>query len=988
MAKAIIGAAMLVGAVVATVVTWGAASPLLIAAIASVASMGISMEASALAQSLSDQRGVGITTRQAAGLRQIVYGQQRIGGTSIYQSTTGAGGPGNYVFNYIIVLTSHAIDGIVNLYLDGRQVYWKQDGSLGNVGCGSVANPPVCTATIGTGGLITAIAATGGSGFANVKPTRYRVRINGGGGSGASAYATNSGTPASPVWTVHMVNEGVGYTSQPEIDIQGAFTFGGVGAADEQDPSQPGYGLGYGIGPGGPHYDFSGKVYCEARFGDQPAGDYMQSLYNNDPTWQASCRVAGCAYIYLNVGYDTSNFPTAPEVRLTVTGKNDIFDPRTGKSGYSTNWALQVADVITDPVWGLGDNTVNQAQLIAAANVCDELVMTSQGNEINFAQHIHYDTASAPGDVLAMMMPAAGGRLSRIGGEWFIWPAYWQGPSFTLDESSLLDDIQWEPYRSFKDLINRVNGTYIAPNSPYNVAGNLYDSNGWYYGATANLWPLAWQPTNYPQYACDVRHGYGTDVYLAADGGTQLPKELSLRGVISIVQAQRLAKIDLLRNRHQGSGVFRMNLAAWQMQPIDVIEFSMPLMSWANKYLEIDKVQLIAEPMKDGAGEEGPMMLSLAVSVQETDPSIYEWAESEELTPYDVPAAPGNISSVVPPPTGLTLTDNATTSVMQSDGTVMPRLLVSWTPPADTYVNNGGSIQVQWQDYTAVWLSGAWVDAGTFSGNATNCLIDNVSAVTAVNVQVRSIRSNGATSVWVGVNNHTLPRPRPQLSAASQVTGTTVNPAVASAFADLPELGSGDASMTIDVDGNACLVGVNLAFACATGSGGGVSNVGRTFSGTTASVPPTVTISIAGDGAGASATLTFSYVSGSGAGTVWSASLAITPGSGYTHATATVVISGSAPGYSAGTTTYSCTISGLTPVSGQPIQIQVLMDGAQVLGPAVISTDVDGNAEYAATVLILPAPAAGNHVFEVQAMTTSADTIVSTARSFQLVELA
>src|ERR1039458_5853410 len=68
---------------------------------------GLAMEAGAVAEALTTQRGQNITTRMAAGLRQIIYGMQRIGGTVVYQSTTGAGGSGgNYVYNYIIAVAN------------------------------------------------------------------------------------------------------------------------------------------------------------------------------------------------------------------------------------------------------------------------------------------------------------------------------------------------------------------------------------------------------------------------------------------------------------------------------------------------------------------------------------------------------------------------------------------------------------------------------------------------------------------------------------------------------------------------------------------------------------------------------------------------------------------------------------------------------------------------------------------------------------------
>jgi hypothetical protein len=708
---------------------------------------GVSMEAGALADALTSNRGQNISTRQAAGLRQIIYGTQRVGGVVIYQSTTGVGGSGgNFVYNYIIAVATHSIDAFVNVFLDGRQVFWKQDGNTANVGCGSVATPATTVVTI-SGGAVTAIAVTApGSGYANVKPTRQRVRIYGGGGSGAAAYATNSGTPSSPVFTVHVTSGGSGYTTAPTAEIQGLYVFGGVGAADTQDPTQIGFGSGYGIGPSGAHYNFSGKVFCEARFGDQIPSDYMASLSANDSVWPSTANVSGVAYLYLNVGFDTNLFTNPPEIRITVNGKDTIYDPRSGATGFSTNWALQVADVITDPTFGLGDaGSVNTAQLIAAANVCDQLILTSQGNEPQYPQNIHFDSSTAPGDQLSLMMPSAQGRLSRIGGQWFIWPAYWQGPSYSFDSSVLIDAPTWTPNRSFKDLFNRVNGTYIAPNYPYATSGNLYDANGWYYGTRSNVWPFAWQPTNFPQYAADVRHGYTSDLYLAEDGGVQLPKELGLRGVISITQAQRLAKICLMRNRFQGSGSFPMALAAWaQMQPTDVFNFTWAALGWSSKVLEVDSIHFVVEPVKNRAGGEDDQTPAITATITaiETDPTIYEWSIAEELTPYDVPAAASQIPSSPAAPTLFTVTSSAATAIVGADGIVTPRALLSWNAPLDISVTQ---IEIQYQ------LAGApaWLAAGMVAVGLFEHYVSGVIAGQTYNFQIRSVRPSGNTSGWV-----------------------------------------------------------------------------------------------------------------------------------------------------------------------------------------------------------------------------------------------
>ncbi|SEB40561.1 hypothetical protein SAMN05443244_0317 [Terriglobus roseus] len=285
------------------------------------------------------------------------------------------------------------------------------------------------------------------------------------------------------------------------------------------------------VGPDGNTYNFGGLVFCEARFGEQVSGDVLASLNANDPHWATTANgnpyVGGCTYVYLKIEYDTSMFPSEPEIRFDVNGKCDIFDPRTQTNGFTTNWALIVADRMCDPVFGLGmsyTDDINIPQLIAAANVCDEPVeLAGGGSEVRYACCWHGDTGTGTGDVISTMMSAAAGRISRIGGQWYIWPAYWQGPSFTFDENVVLANaFQWNPYRSLKDRFNRVTGTYVAPNFPYNAAGNLYDPNGWYDGTIQNNFGFAFQPTNFPQYAMDPAHGYPSDQWLAEDGGHRL----------------------------------------------------------------------------------------------------------------------------------------------------------------------------------------------------------------------------------------------------------------------------------------------------------------------------------------------------------------------------------------------------------------------------------------------------------------------------------
>jgi hypothetical protein len=70
--------------------------------------------------------------------------------------------------------------------------------------------------------------------------------------------------------------------------------------------------------------------------------------------------------------YSAEQLPQFPEIRFKVRGKNDIYDPRAGTTGTAPNWALCVADALTNSEFGASDAMVNQQTLIVAANVCDE----------------------------------------------------------------------------------------------------------------------------------------------------------------------------------------------------------------------------------------------------------------------------------------------------------------------------------------------------------------------------------------------------------------------------------------------------------------------------------------------------------------------------------------------------------------------------------------------------------------------------------------
>ena len=188
---------------------------------------------------------------------------------------------------------------------------------------------------------------------------------------------------------------------------------------------------------------------------------------------------------------------------------------------------------------------------------------------------------------------------------------------------------RWRSKVSSRDLYNGVKGTYISP--------------------TNN-----WQPSDIPPYAQDTLHGYASgsplhpegDANMAADGGDRRWFDIQLPFTISTAMAQRLAKIELMRRRQQGTGTFVYNMSLYHATALDIVQMTLPLLGWTNKLLEVSAHRLKLDKVQVDSSE--VTLLGTELDVQETDPSIYDWDPSEELSAkgYQQSALPSNVGTL------------------------------------------------------------------------------------------------------------------------------------------------------------------------------------------------------------------------------------------------------------------------------------------------------------------------------------------------------
>lgn len=98
--------------------------------------------------------------------------------------------------------------------------------------------------------------------------------------------------------------------------------------------------------------------------------------------WTADHKQTGCAKVYVRLAWNRDIYSGIPNISAVVRGKK-IYDPRTATTYYSNNAALCIRDYLLNTETGLGATSaeLDDAALIAAANICDEAILRAADTE-------------------------------------------------------------------------------------------------------------------------------------------------------------------------------------------------------------------------------------------------------------------------------------------------------------------------------------------------------------------------------------------------------------------------------------------------------------------------------------------------------------------------------------------------------------------------------------------------------------------------------
>lgn len=457
---------------------------------------------------------------------------------------------------------------------------------------------------------------------------------------------------------------GLGERGEPADQNQLVITIAGHAIDSIQDvhfdDERPEIDLTTGIGLG-PWY---GKVFLEWNYGYDGQEAFPSLVTDSQGIWTADHRQRGCARVYARLNYNEELYPNGvPNISFTVKGKL-VFDPRTDspitvigatnatpivieatghgfvggevvrivgvnsdnmqqpngtwgidfvdanhfslqgsngtqayvsggqifKLGYSPNWALCTADYILDPWVGMGVPwaKIREAVLIASANISDEEIELDEASppttERRYTLNATFETSEQHGEILAKMANAGAGHVTYIGGEWHIIAGAFRLPVMELTDSDVVAQMKVDLWRPKRDLVNGVKGTF--PSALHNYIETDFPAIP---GAT----------------------------YLAEDRGIRVWKDIFLPFTTSPTACQRIAEIDLNRNRRQISVQMTCSMRAYELQPGDVVEFTHSHYSWALETFEVAECGL-------GRNDDGAMTVTL--QLVQTDVNVYGFA--------------------------------------------------------------------------------------------------------------------------------------------------------------------------------------------------------------------------------------------------------------------------------------------------------------------------------------------------------------------------
>jgi len=317
-------------------------------------------------------------------------------------------------------------------------------------------------------------------------------------------------------------------------------------------------------------------------------------------------------------------------------------------------------------------------------------------------------STSKLGDIITALCGSMSGSLVYVNGKFRMLAGAYQVPTVTITNDDIIGDLTCSRGGK-RDKFNAVKGVFL----------NEYEG---------------WKPTDFP---------HVTNSTYEAEDGERIYKEVELPFTISNATAQRIAKIDLERNRQDLIVNCIVSLRKYNIAAGDTVAVTYAPWGWTSKVFDV--IQRNFTIVGDGDNQ----VYAIALSLRETASTVYTWVAEETLID---PAPNTNLPNLttVETITGLTLLSDETQLLIFNDGTLQTRILLTWTPITDIWVLNNGQIEAQYKKSTEI----NWSQSQYSEGSLPFAYIVGVTDGDSYDVRVRCVNAVNKRSDWTYSYNH------------------------------------------------------------------------------------------------------------------------------------------------------------------------------------------------------------------------------------------
>ena len=458
---------------------------------------------------------------------------------------------------------------------------------------------------------------------------------------------------------------------------------------------------------------FADHLWVDISLGSADNDANARFVDETDSTFSSTDKFNGIATVFIKLKWNTDLLDSVPNPSFIMKGKNDIIDIRDDSVGYTTNVALCMLDYLKDSLIGPGiiDDELESASVIVAANVCDEDVdLDGGGSEDRYTCNGIVDSSASTTEIIEAFTQSMAGTLVYVNGKFKINAGAYQTPSITITDDDIISELGVaRPGK--RDKFNAVKGVLITEDS-------------------------GWVPTDFPNII--------NTTYATLDGET-LYKDISLPFVISEATAQRLAKVDLERNRQDLIVSLAINLKQWDIAAGDTVKVTYEPFGWTDKVFDVLERNFIV--VDNG----NVPVFATRLSLRETASTVYTW-DKEETTVDPAPNTNLPNPFTVAPFTNLLLDSSEDQLVRAKDGQITTRIKLTWSGHSNAFVNSGGRVETQFKKSA----DSVWSDVGSIIGSSTLNYISGVDDREEYDVRVRARNTIGSVSAWTTSTNHTV----------------------------------------------------------------------------------------------------------------------------------------------------------------------------------------------------------------------------------------